>query len=83
MRVGSLVKVARKDTPYIWSCPLEVDNATSVGRFNRGDVGLIIEMSEYISDSGRRKICREVKVQVAGVVGWVSTDYLVEIDESR
>lgn len=78
MRVGSLVKI-RKESPFIWSNPLEIDDATSLGRFEKFSTGLIIEMNDYISDSGRRKISREVKIHVNGVIGWVSTDYLIEI----
>ena len=78
MQIGSLVRV-KKETPYIWSEPLEVDDATSLGRFERGTVGIILELSTFISEKSRKKFSREVKIHVGGVIGWVSTDYLTVV----
>lgn len=78
MNIGSLVRV-KKETPYIWNNPLETDDATSLGRFDRGSVGIILEVSAFVIDSSRKKISREVKIHVNGMIGWVSTGYLVAI----
>lgn len=75
MQVGSLVRV-KKETPYIWSNPLEVDDATSLGRFERGVVGIVLAVGVFASENSTKKISREVKIHVGGVIGWVSTDYL-------
>ena len=78
MNIGSLVRV-KKETPYIWNNPLETDDATSLGRFGRESVGIILEVSTFVTDNGRKKISREVKIHVNGMIGWVSTGYLVAI----
>ena len=78
MNVGSLVRV-KKETPYIWSNPLEVDDATSLGRFERLSTGIILEVS-WFKKNNKKKLSREVKIHVDGVIGWVSTDYLVLVE---
>ena len=78
MQIGSLVQV-KKDTPYIWNAPLNIDDATSLGRFGRQSVGIILEFSISTSNSKTEKISREVKVHVDGIIGWVSMDYLVGV----
>ena len=78
MNVGSLVRV-KKETPYIWSSPLEVDDATSLGRFERLSTGIILEVS-WFKKNNKKKLSREVKIHVDGVIGWVSTDYLVLVE---
>ena len=74
MQVGTLVRV-KKDTPYIWSESLDVDDATSLGRFGKKSVGIILEVKNSISDPP----AKEVKIEVDGVIGWVSTDYLTPV----
>ena len=78
MNVGSLVRV-KKETPYIWSNPLEVDDATSLGRFERASTGIILEVS-WFKKNNKKKLSREVKIHVDGVIGWVSTDYLIIVE---
>ena len=74
MQVGSLVRV-KKETPYIWSNPLEVDDATSLGRFEERSVGIVLEIKNFTSDPG----AKEVKIHVGDVIGWVSTEYLITV----
>ena len=74
MQIGSLVRV-KKETPYIWSEPLEVDDATSLGRFERKSVGIVLEIKNFTSDPATK----EVKIHAGGVIGWVSTDYLTVV----
>ena len=78
MNVGSLVRV-KKETPYVWSNPLEVDDATSLGRFERLSTGIILEVS-WFKKNNKNKLSREVKIHVDGVIGWVSIDYLVLVE---